>query len=122
MRVSKSVSWPIPVRIALMTMLLLMLLAAANAADSAPGDLVLPRKSDTADDTSLPPSSFPHWVHRVHYRCDACHNRLFKMELGSSNITMDAMSEGQFCGACHNGDIAFATNFDSCNRCHVAPD
>ena len=67
---------------------------------------------------SMPPSVFPHWIHRIQYRCDACHTRLFEMELGTTIITMDGMRDGETCGACHNGERSFAVGIKTCNRCH----
>lgn len=88
----------------------------------APGDdLVLPRAEDSMSVESQPASIFPHWVHRVRYRCDACHDRLFRMELGATEINMKLMKEGGSCGTCHDGKRAFGVGFDTCQRCHVPP-
>ncbi len=86
---------------------------------AAPGDLVLQRSEGSVSVEMTPPSIFPHWIHRINYRCDACHDRLFKMELGATEISMDLMKGGGSCGTCHNGEVAFTINFQSCNRCHV---
>ncbi|MBI3782247.1 MAG: cytochrome c3 family protein [Deltaproteobacteria bacterium] len=59
---------------------------------------------------------FPHWVHRIQYKCYACHDDLFPMKHGA-NPTMASMSRGESCGACHNGKIAFGV--DTCQRCHI---
>ena len=66
-------------------------------------------------------SIFPHWIHRINYRCDACHDRLFKMELGATEITMAEMRKGGSCATCHNGEAAFPVDLQTCNRCHQAP-
>ena len=95
---------------------------AVPVAWAAPGDLVIPRKDEATSEEFMAPSIFPHWVHRINYRCDACHDRLFEMKLGASEITMELMNEGKSCGACHNGKTAFAVDFDGCHRCHRAPD
>jgi len=92
---------------------------------AAPGDIQYERRSnDSADATSelqsFPPSFFPHWIHRINYRCDACHDSLFEMKRGGTPVTMDLMSKGKVCGACHNGQLAFGSDFQSCNRCHVS--
>ena len=92
----------------------------APVALSAPGDLVLPRSEGSVSVEMTPPSIFPHWIHRVNYRCDACHDRLFKMELGATEISMDLMKGGGSCGTCHNGELAFAVSFQNCNRCHLS--
>lgn len=83
---------------------------------AAPGDLVLKRKEGAAE--GFPVSVFPHWIHRINYRCDACHTRLFQMEAGTAEISMEDINTGRACGACHNGQKAFGTDFSSCNRCH----
>lgn len=62
------------------------------------------------------PAHFPHWVHRLRYKCYACHDGLFSMQREAAP-TMAAMAKGQSCGACHNGKVAFAV--DMCQRCHV---
>jgi c(7)-type cytochrome triheme protein len=80
------------------------------------GDITFERKAGVMDDT--PVAIFPHWVHRMQFKCMACHDDLFKMKVGSSQITMNAMREGKWCGACHDGNAAFESNFESCPRCH----
>ena len=85
---------------------------------AAPGDLVIPRQEGAGGEEFMPPSVFPHWVHRLRFRCDACHDSLFEMELGATEITMDQMGAGESCGVCHNGQIAFDTGFEQCERCH----
>ena len=49
---------------------------------SAPGDLIIPRKGEDTDSKYTPESIFPHWIHRVRYRCDACHDSLFGLDGG----------------------------------------
>lgn len=80
------------------------------------GDIVFSRK---AGEGGTPPATFPHWVHRIRYKCYACHPDLFAMKAGANAMSMDAIQEGKFCGACHNGKIAWAVGFDTCNRCHA---
>ena len=88
--------------------------AACDAAEY--GDIAFKRKAAGMDD--VPPAVFPHWIHRMQYKCAACHDEPFKMKAGASEITMDAIQAGQSCGACHNGKAAFESNFDTCQRCH----
>jgi c(7)-type cytochrome triheme protein len=34
-------------------------------------------------------------------------------------MTMNLLNKGQFCGACHNGKVAFSTNDPGkCHECH----
>ena len=100
-------------RLALIAALLVLPALAANDY----GDVKLERKAQGMDD--VPPAYFPHWVHRMQYKCGACHDALFKMQSGSAQITMDAIKSGESCGKCHNGKTAFESNFDTCLRCHV---
>ena len=105
----------------LVPLLGLLLAGAALAAEgtAAPGDLRFERKVEDAEGQAFPPAIFPHWVHRINYRCDACHDSLYEMKTGSAEITMDMISAGESCGSCHNGEQAFASGVASCGRCHV---
>jgi c(7)-type cytochrome triheme protein len=67
--------------------------------------------------------------HAVHTKdaglsCESCHIGLFTMKAGavlkSGEMTMAAMAEGKFCGTCHDGSTAFATN-TKCSSCHTDP-
>jgi c(7)-type cytochrome triheme protein len=80
------------------------------------GDVVINNYSDAA---GMRPVVFPHWFHRVRYRCKVCHADLgFKFKAGGNEINMVKVIDGQFCGACHNGDIAWS--IENCNMCHSA--
>ncbi len=66
---------------------------------------------------------FSHEVHvELGFECDSCHEGLFEMETGAAvkngNFTMNAMGEGSYCGACHDGSTAFSLE-SSCSACHV---
>jgi c(7)-type cytochrome triheme protein len=80
------------------------------------GDVTFERKAKGVDD--VPPAVFPHWIHRMQYKCSACHDEPFKMKAGANEITMDMIQSGKSCGLCHNGKAAFESNFDTCSRCH----
>lgn len=70
-----------------------------------------------AEANGVRPVVFPHWFHRIRFRCKVCHYELgFKMRVGSNDVRMDDLINGKFCGACHNGDIAWAV--DKCDLCH----
>lgn len=98
--------------------LLLWTIALAHPAASGSeyGDIKFSRQAAGMDDVA--PAVFPHWVHRMQYKCAACHDELFKMKAGSTPVTMDDIQAGRQCGACHNGKDAFISNFDTCARCH----
>lgn len=78
------------------------------------GDLVL---NENAEKEGMPPAIFPHWFHRIRFRCKVCHADLgFKFKAGGSGINMLKIIDGQYCGACHNGEIAWSV--ENCNLCH----
>lgn len=80
------------------------------------GDVVINNYSDQA---GMRPVVFPHWFHRIRYRCKVCHADLgFKFKAGGNEINMVKVIDGQFCGACHNGEVAW--NIENCNMCHSA--
>ena len=86
------------------------------------GDIRFERKDmgEESENAMFPPSIFSHWKHRINYRCDACHDSLFKMEMGANLIKMEQIKQGESCGVCHNGTVAFDSGYVNCNRCHVA--
>lgn len=64
------------------------------------------------------PVSFSHWLHRSRFTCRVCHTELeFVMKTNGTEITERANRTGKFCGACHNGKIAFRHN-GNCDKCH----
>lgn len=78
------------------------------------GDVVI---NNYAETQGMRPVVFPHWFHRIRYTCKVCHADLgFKFKAGGNDITMSKIIEGQFCGACHNGNIAWSVK--NCNLCH----
>ncbi|MBW2244257.1 MAG: hypothetical protein JRH01_19925 [Deltaproteobacteria bacterium] len=93
----------------------LLALAPAKAGTPIPGNVVINRLS-TAN--GIPAVVFPHWKHRVEFRCYACHPDPFEMRAGANEINMSQLSAGAFCGACHDGSTAFAVSFDTCRTCH----
>ena len=80
------------------------------------GDVVMNNYSDAA---GMRPVVFPHWFHRIRYRCKVCHADLgFKFKAGGNEINMVKVIDCQFCGACHNGEVAWS--IENCNMCHSA--
>lgn len=78
------------------------------------GDVVMNSYSDGA---GMRPVVFPHWFHRVRFRCKVCHADLgFRFKAGGNEINMLKIIDGQFCGACHNGGLAWSV--ENCNLCH----
>jgi c(7)-type cytochrome triheme protein len=79
------------------------------------GDVVINNFSDAA---GMRPVIFPHWFHRVRFRCKVCHADLgFQFKAGGNQIDMLKIIDGQFCGACHNGELAWSV--ENCNLCHA---
>jgi len=63
------------------------------------------------------PVIFPHWFHRIRFRCKVCHHELgFEMRAGANRVTMGDIYDGKFCGMCHNGEVAWG--LENCNLCH----
>jgi c(7)-type cytochrome triheme protein len=96
----------------LLTALLMVITTGGSAA---PGDMVFSRETEGG---AFSPAVFPHWIHRVQYRCSVCHPRIFEMEQGANDVTMESIDKGEFCGSCHNGRAAFAVGFETCTWCH----
>ncbi|MCF6354486.1 MAG: hypothetical protein L3J26_05190 [Candidatus Polarisedimenticolaceae bacterium] len=61
---------------------------------------------------------FPHWFHRIRFKCKVCHENIFIMKQGQNSISMRRIMEGEACGVCHNGQIAWEALY--CERCHTA--
>ncbi|MCH7880259.1 MAG: hypothetical protein IIB69_01545 [Proteobacteria bacterium] len=77
-------------------------------------DVVINKRSDQE---GVRPVIFPHWFHRIRFRCKVCHYELgFEMRAGSNDMTMGDITDGKFCGMCHNGEIAWST--ENCDLCH----
>lgn len=78
------------------------------------GDVVINNYSETA---GMRPVVFPHWFHRIRFRCKVCHGDLdFKFQAGGNEINMVKIIDGQYCGSCHNGELAWG--LQDCNLCH----
>ena len=90
------------------------LLLAAGPAHGEYGDVILNRRSEA---NGVRPVVFPHWFHRIRFRCKVCHSELgFVMRAGANDVKMSDISEGRFCGMCHNGTVAWGP--DRCDLCH----
>jgi c(7)-type cytochrome triheme protein len=77
-------------------------------------DVVLNRRSDAA---GVRPVIFPHWFHRIRFRCKVCHHELgFVMRAGANDVKMDDIYKGRFCGMCHDNKIAWG--LENCDLCH----
>jgi len=79
------------------------------------GEIHFPRE---ASKQQMPAAMFPHWFHRIRFKCTACHPAIFRMKRGSNPISMTGIMGGEWCGRCHNGRIAWLPGLQTCNRCH----
>ena len=96
------------------TILALWFAALAMPAQAEYADVVLNRRAEKEGVRTV---VFPHWFHRMRFRCKVCHHELgFKMRAGSNNITMNDIIDGKFCGMCHNDKIAWGPA--NCDLCH----
>jgi len=78
------------------------------------GDVVI---NEYSDDAGMRPVVFPHWFHRIRFRCKVCHGDLgFAFDAGGNDIDMVKIIDGQYCGACHDGDVAWS--IENCELCH----
>lgn len=64
-------------------------------------------------------TTFSHKTHvegaGVH--CQKCHPKLYTNARRHKAVTMKGMEQGQSCGACHNGKVAFSVK-EHCTDCH----
>ena len=83
---------------------------------------------DTASTKAgVPAAVFDHWTHRTRYTCRVCHVDVgFAMQANETRVREDDNRKGFFCGASHNGKVAFGPKKNgtmdddpSCVRCHV---
>ena len=79
------------------------------------GDVVL---NKNAEKEGVRPVVFPHWFHRIRFRCKVCHGEFgFQMRAGANVVKMADIVDGKFCGMCHNGQVAWGP--ENCNLCHT---
>ncbi len=105
-----------PIRLVILTASLVLLVAATAPAVGPDRELTWPgggqgKVTFEGDDHS-----------DENYTCADCHPKPFAMKFGTAKMTMAAMNRGEFCGVCHNGVRAFATDDpDRCEECHKKP-
>jgi c(7)-type cytochrome triheme protein len=95
--------------------LALALLLAVPAGQAEYGDVIFNKRAEAE---GVRPVVFPHWFHRIRFRCKVCHHELgFEMRAGANDVTMVKIADGEFCGMCHNGEIAWSA--ENCELCHT---
>ncbi len=94
--------------------LVLAIAGIGNDAEAEYGDVVM---NEYSDEAGMQPVVFPHWFHRIRFRCKACHGDLgFQFKAGANDVNKVKIIDGQYCGACHNGDVAWS--IENCDLCH----
>lgn len=107
-------AWQGGIMAAALLALVTLLMVSGPEARAEYGDVVINNYSDEAD---MRPVVFPHWFHRIRFRCKVCHGDLgFEFEAGGNEINMLKIIDGEYCGACHNGDVAWGV--ENCELCH----
>ena len=105
-----------PIVLALLLLLIMVTVDLINphSAHAEYADVVINNYSEEA---GMRPVVFPHWFHRIRFRCKVCHADLgFKFEAGGNDINMLKIIDGEYCGACHDGDVAWSV--ENCDLCH----
>ncbi|MBC8210551.1 MAG: hypothetical protein H8E21_05735 [Gammaproteobacteria bacterium] len=104
------------IKILALSVLLPIIMFFSTLSQAEYGDVVINNYSEEA---GMRPVIFPHWFHRIRFRCKVCHADLgFEFKAGGNDINMLKIIDGEYCGACHNGEIAWSV--ESCNLCHSA--
>ena len=96
----------------------ILLVAAPSAYALEYADITLEQTRDSMEKAGVKAVVFPHWFHRIRFKCKVCHENIFIMKRGANNISMRRIMEGEACGVCHNGQIAWEALY--CERCHMA--
>ena len=94
---------------------LALLVSTAALGAAFPAVLRIPRH-----DPGVPYPPRALFSHRSHesFGCYACHPSIFPQQT-LVGFTHQEMSDGKFCGRCHDGRTAFAIPGTACTRCHV---
>lgn len=100
----------------LFSLLIIVGIAAAGTGYAEYGDIVLGKKLESMKKAGVKPVLFPHWFHRIRFKCKVCHEEIFILERGANDINMRAIMGGESCGKCHNGVVAWEPLY--CDRCH----
>ncbi len=68
---------------------------------------------------------FDHKIHvdEMGFNCTNCHSDVFKMHIGDAEtkpdeFVMESLYKGKYCGVCHDGEQAFASD-TRCTACHI---
>lgn len=82
--------------------------------------------NNVSEKNGMAPVVFSHWLHRSRFSCRLCHVDIgFAMQANGTGVREEDNRKGFYCGACHNGRIAFSVQNEQtpassreCDRCH----
>ena len=103
-----------------LTTFVFLLIVGANPAAIAReyGDIYMDAKRESMQKADVKAVVFPHWFHRIRFKCKVCHEEIFVMKKNANDISMRKIMDGKACGTCHNGLIAWEPLY--CDKCHSA--
>ena len=100
------------------------------------GNFLMRSHKRDMEKAGVAPVIFPHWLHRVFFRCDECHSPdastapVFPMKRWTEKLSHEDFEGGRLCASCHDGKTAFSAAKVSgktdgkdrarCERCHLA--
>ena len=93
-----------------------ILLTAPDFSSAEYGDIILNRKAESMRKAGVKDVMFPHWFHRIRFKCKVCHEDIFIIRACANDIDMSQIMNGEKCGKCHNGIVAWEPLY--CDRCH----
>ena len=103
----------------LLPLMVVFFFAASSTAEAREyGDIYMDSTRHSMEKADVGAVVFPHWFHRIRYKCKVCHEKIFIMRKGANKISMREIMDGKFCGTCHNGMIAWEPL--ECKKCHSA--
>ncbi len=108
----------ISARNSLLFMLLIVIFSFSFAEAKEYGDIYMDTNRVSMEKAEVGAVIFPHWFHRIRYKCKVCHESIFIMRKGGNKFNMGDIMDGKACGTCHNGQIAWEPL--ECAKCHSA--
>lgn len=81
------------------------------------GDIEINNQAESRKEAGVGLVIFTHTQHEKRTRCSTCHPKLFIKKKGANMINMGANMQGEYCGACHNGMMAYP--MFHCDKCHT---
>lgn len=80
------------------------------------GDIIMNGTAAEMKKSNIEEVVFPHWFHRIRFKCKACHEHIYLMKAGANETNMNKILAGESCGTCHNDEVAWGADY--CDRCH----